>query len=68
MPHKNDERQLVLAIQAMQSDLKLRLRVAARIYSMDHQKLGRYLEGVPSRRDIPANSRKLTNLEESVLV
>ena len=68
MPHKNNESQLVLAIQAMQSDPKLRLRVAARIYSVDHRKLGRRLEGVPSRRDIQANSRKLTNLEESVLI
>ena len=52
----------------MQSDPKLRLRVAARIYSVDHRKLGRRLEGVPSRRDIQANSRKLTTLEELVLV
>ena len=68
MPQKNDESQLILAIQAIQKDPELRLRVAARIYSVDHRKLGRRLQGVPSRHDISANSRKLTNLEESVLV
>ena len=68
MPQKNNEGQLVLAIQALQRDPKLRVRVAARIYSVDHRKLGRRLQGIPSRRDISANSRKLTDLEESVLV
>jgi hypothetical protein len=68
MPQKNDESQLMLAIQAIQKDPELRLRVAARIYSVDHRKLGRRLQGVPSRHDISANSRKLTDLEESVLV
>ena len=68
MPLKNDERQLLLAIQALQSDPKLRLRVVARTFSVDHRKLGRRLLGIRSRRDIQPNSRKLTNLEESVLV
>ena len=68
MPQKNDENRVILAIQAMQRDPKLRPRAAARIYSVDHRKLGRRLQGVPSRRDISANSRKLTILEESVLV
>jgi hypothetical protein len=68
MPQKNDERQLILAIQALKRDPALRPRVAARIYSVDHRKLGRRLQGIPSRRDISANSRKLTDLEESVLV
>src|ERR1700722_654656 len=68
MPQKNDESQLVLAIQAMQKDSTLRPRAAARIYSVDHRKLGQRLLGIPSRRDILANSRKLTDLEESVLV
>jgi FixJ family two-component response regulator len=35
---------------------------------VDHRKLGRRLEGVPSRCDIQANLQKLTNREESVLV
>jgi hypothetical protein len=68
MPQKNDERELNLAIQAMQRDPTLRPRAAARIYSVDHRKLGRRLLGIPSRHVISANSRKLTDLEESVLV
>ena len=58
MPQKNDESELILAIQAMRKDPKLRPRAAARMYSVDHRKLGRRLQGVPSRRDISANSRK----------
>ena len=68
MPFKNDERELTLAIQAIQRDPTLRLRAVAKIYSIDHCKLGRRLRGMQSRRDIVANSRKLTNLEESVLI
>ena len=68
MSQKDDESQLVLAVEAIQNNPKLRPQVAARIYSVDHRKLGCRLLGIPSRRDILANSRKLTNLEESVPV
>lgn len=57
-----------LALQAMQNDPKLSLRAVVRIYSVDHQKLSRRRRGQQSRRDIPANLRKLTDLEESVIV
>jgi hypothetical protein len=63
MPPKNDESELTLAIQAMQKDPTLRARGAARIYSIDHRKLGRRIHGMRPRRDIPAISRKLTDLE-----
>ena len=68
MPQKNDEAQVQLALQAMQNDSKLSLRAAAKIYSVHHTKLSRRQRGRQSRRDITANSRKLTNLEESVIV
>jgi hypothetical protein len=68
MPQKNDEAQVQLALQALQNDQKLSLRAAARIYSVDHTKLRRRRRGKQSRRDIPANSRRLTDLEESVIV
>jgi hypothetical protein len=68
MPIKNDEGQVQLALQALQNDPKLSLRAAARIYSVDHEKLSRRRRGKQSRRDIQANSRKLTDLEESVIV
>ena len=68
MPQKDDERNIILALQAMQNDPKLSARAAGKIYTCDHQKLSRRRRGMPSRRDIPANSQKLTVLEESVLV
>ncbi|KFY73667.1 hypothetical protein V499_06259 [Pseudogymnoascus sp. VKM F-103] len=68
MPFKNDERELTLAIQAIQRDPTLRLYAVAKTYSVDHRKLARRLHGMQPRRDIIANSRKLSNLEESVLV
>ena len=68
MPQKNDESQVVLALQAMQNDPKLSARAAGKIYSVDHEKLSRRKRGIQPRRDTLANSRKLTDLEESVLV
>ena len=68
MPQKNDESQVVLALQAMQNDPKLSARAAGKIYSVDHEKLSRRKRGIKPRRDTLANSRKLTDLEESVLV
>ena len=68
MPYKNDEGQVQLALQALKNDPKLSFRAAARIFSVDPMKLSRRRRGQQSRRDIPANSRKLTDLEESVIV
>ncbi len=52
----------------MQNDLDLSARAVGKIYSVDHEKLSRRKRSMRPRRDIPANSRKLSNLEESVLV
>ena len=68
MSQKNDESQLNLALQAIRRDPTLSLRRAAKLYSVHHTKLSRRQRGIPSRRDISANSRKLTDLEELVLV
>jgi hypothetical protein len=68
MPQKNDENQLNLAIQALQKNPNQSSRAIARIYSVDHRKLGDRLRGIPSRHAIQANSRKLTDLEEIVLI
>jgi hypothetical protein len=68
MPQKNDERDVVLALQAMKTNPKLSARAAGELYKVDFEKLCRRNRGIPARRDIPANSRKLTDLEESVLV
>ena len=68
MSKKDDESRIILALQATQNDPNLSSRAAAKIYSISHEKLSRRKRGVQSRRDISANSRKLTDLEESVLV
>jgi hypothetical protein len=68
MPQKDDERNIILALQAMQNDVKLSARAAGKIYNISHEKLCRRKRGIPLRRDILANSRKLNNLEESVLI
>lgn len=67
MPQKNDENQLNLAIQAIQRDPNLKVYTASKIYKVDHRKLGRRLSGMLPRHAISANSRKMTDLEESVL-
>ncbi len=68
MPQKKDESRVILALQAMQNDPKLSARAAGKLYSVDHQKLCRRKRGMPSRCDISANLRKMTDLEESILV
>jgi hypothetical protein len=68
MHRKNDDGQLILSIQAMQNNPNLSARAAGKIYNVDHQKISRRKRGMKSRRDIPANSRKLTDLEESTIV
>jgi hypothetical protein len=61
MPYKNHESQIALALRAMQNDPKLSARAAGEIDFVDHQKL------IQPRRNILANSRKLTDLEELCL-
>ena len=59
---------ILLAIQALKNSNQQSVRSIARIYNVDRMTLQRRMNGRPSRRDTPANSRKLTDLEESVLV
>jgi hypothetical protein len=68
MRQKIDESQIILALQALKKDPKLSLRAAAKIYSVDHTKLSRRQRGIRPRRDTTANSRKMTDLEESVIL
>jgi hypothetical protein len=63
-----NEGQLLLAIEAIRKDPKLSIRAAAKLYGVPHVTLTYRLRGMPSRRDIPANSRKLTNSEESAII
>jgi hypothetical protein len=68
MPREIDESLVILALEAVKKDPSLSLRAAAKIYGIDHTKLVRRRRGICVRRDIPANSRKLTDLEESVIL
>ena len=63
-----NEGQLLLAIQAIQKDPKLSIRKAANIYNVSRVTIAKRLSGIPSRRDISANSRKLTDSEEKVII
>ena len=64
----SNERHIILALEALKKDPKLSVRAAAKIYSVPDRTLRRRCTGIQSRRDISANSKKLTNLEESVLL
>src|SRR5690349_20956038 len=68
MPPTSKEGQIILALQALQKDKNLSERAAAKIYGVDRRTLGRRRAGKPARRDLPANSRKLTDLEEKAIV
>ena len=57
-----------MAIQAIQRDPKLSTRAAAKIYNVPRTTIGDRLSGISSRRDTPANSRKLTNSEEKAII
>ena len=64
MPATLKEARVNLAIEAIQKDQKLSIRAAAKIYDVAERTIRRRLAGRPVRRDAPANSRKLTDLEE----
>ena len=68
MPQKNDENQLNLALQSLSRDLSQSIRTIAKIYHVDNRRLGERLRGILPWRDISANSRKLTDLEELVIL
>jgi len=65
---RSNEARLLLALQALQDDKNLSLRKAAEIYDINHTTLFHQHAGRPTRRDIPANSRKLTNLKEKTII
>ena len=62
------EAQIQLALQALKQDVTLSLRRAAAIYKVPRSTLSDQRTGRPSRADSMANSRKLDNNEEEVIV
>ena len=65
--HSKDS-QLFLAIHAIKKDPSLTIRAAAKIYSVSRTTLQRRLNGVSSIRDSTPKSKKLTDLEEIIIV
>jgi len=68
MPRSSNEARVILALKALQDNEKLSLRGAAKLYNVSSSTLGDRRAGRPARRDIPANSRSLTDLEEQTIV
>ena len=68
MPSTSKENMVILALRALEKNPKLKVNTAAKIYKVDRMTLTRRRDGKPARRDIPANSRKLTDLEEQTIV
>jgi hypothetical protein len=58
------EARMNLALKALQDTPQLSNRATAKIYNVNKDTLSNRRAGRPSRRDIPANSRKLTDLEK----
>ena len=63
-----NEVRLLLALQALQDDKNLSLRKVAEIYDINYITLFYWRAGWLARRDIPANLRKLTDLEEKTII
>ncbi|KAJ3464857.1 hypothetical protein MRS44_009643 [Fusarium solani] len=68
MSEFNSEGNILLALQALQTNPKLRIRRAASIYNVCPKKLGRRQKGMQSRRDWIPKSRKLSDLEEQIII
>jgi hypothetical protein len=68
MPQLYSERQILLALQALRNNPKLSLRGAARLYQVNYWALRRRQNGIQSRRDWIPKSRKLSDLEEQIIV
>ncbi|KAJ3455983.1 hypothetical protein MRS44_017465 [Fusarium solani] len=68
MSDPNTEARTLLALQALQNNLKLSIRRAAGIYKIDERRLRRRRQGIQSRRDWIPKSRRLSDLEEQIIV
>ena len=68
MPQLYSERQVLLALQALQNNPNLSLRGAARLYQVNYWALRRRHNGIQSRRDWIPKSRKLSDLEEQIII
>ena len=68
MSSTSKEARVILALKALQDDKELSLRAAAKLYNVLVSTLGYRRTSRTIRRDLLANSRKLTDLEEKTIV
>ena len=68
MSSTSKEARVILALAALQNDKKLSLRAVAKLYNVPVTTLSDRRAGRPARRDLPANSRRLTDSEEKAIV
>src|SRR5213083_1598321 len=64
----SDEARVILALEAIQNDLKLSIRAIAKSFEINRMTLARRRAGRATRRDTSPKSRKLTKLEEEAIV
>jgi hypothetical protein len=62
------EARYTMVIEAIQSPTKLSIRAVSKLYNVKYATLCDRFDGRPVRYDIPANSKKLTLLEEEFIV
>ena len=68
MPQTNNEARILLALQAYKNDPELSLRRAAKLYQVNFTTLLRRHNGVQSRANTIPKPRKLSNLEEEIVI
>jgi hypothetical protein len=64
----NKEARILLAVETFQNNQRKRVRSLTKAFDIPLSTLHDQIHDQTSRRDLPANSRKLTDQEESVLV
>ena len=64
----NNERSVILALSAIKNNSVQSTRHAADAYSVSRTTVGYRRAGRPARRDCQPNSKRLTKLEEEVIV
>jgi hypothetical protein len=68
MLQPNQEARIKLALQAYKADPKLSLRQAATVYNIPYPTLQHRSSGRQARSDYVPSSRKLSDLEEQIIV
>jgi hypothetical protein len=68
MSNSSTEARILLTLQALQNNQKLSVRRAADTYEVPRNTLRRRQDGIQSRRDTTQKSRRLSNLEEEIVV